>query len=255
MKAKVIDQAVLSVLSRCATEGTTLALPEQLDRKLYVDTNKVLEALGGKWNRKAKAHLFAADAGALIDAVLLTGTVELPDDFGFFPTPGWLVIELIERAGIRPGQWLLEPSAGDGAIVAKLIEAQARVDCIELLERNVETLRAKFQKATRIWQCDFLQVAAVDGGESIKRYDAIVMNPPFAKRADIHHVLHAAKFVKPGGRVVSVMSAGVMFREDRLTTEFREFVEAHGGSIEPLPAESFKSSGTSVNTVVVEFEG
>jgi 16S rRNA G1207 methylase RsmC len=35
------------------------------------------------------------------------------------------------------------------------------------------------------------------------------MNPPFARQADIHHVNHALKFLKPDGLLVSVMSAGV----------------------------------------------
>ena len=34
---------------------------QQLDRNDYVKVNKALEALGGKWNRKAKAHLFDED--------------------------------------------------------------------------------------------------------------------------------------------------------------------------------------------------
>lgn len=38
---------------------------------------------------------------------------------------------------------------------------------------------------------------------------------------------------------------------NRLTVSFRDLVEEKGGSTEPLPEASFKSSGTMVNTVIV----
>jgi hypothetical protein len=77
------------------------------------------------------------------------------------------------------------------------------------------------------------------------------MNPPFSKRADIKHVMHAFKFLKPGGRLVAIMSAGVSFRDDKLGTAFRSIVIGNGGTIEPNPEGSFKASGTSVSTVMV----
>lgn len=58
---KVCDD-VLAVLSRAETNGQALLLQGQLDRKMYERTNKILEAAGGKWNKKAKAHLFDGDA-------------------------------------------------------------------------------------------------------------------------------------------------------------------------------------------------
>lgn len=62
-------------------------------------------------------------------------------------------------------------------------------------------------------------------------YDRIVMNPPFLKQADIHHVNHALKFLRPDtGLLVSVMSAGVSFRVNNLTTSFRQLVAERGGA-------------------------
>ena len=49
-----VDSEVLSVLSRATTNGTALTLVGQLDRKLYERTNKVPEAAGGKWDRRAR---------------------------------------------------------------------------------------------------------------------------------------------------------------------------------------------------------
>ncbi len=75
------------------------------------------------------------------------------------------------------------------------------------------------------------------------------MTPPFAKQADIQHVLHAYDFLKPGGLLVAVMSAGITFRSGR-AEEFRKLVADRGGSIDPLPDAAFKESGTDVRTVI-----
>jgi hypothetical protein len=53
-----VNEQVLAVLSRCATNGNCLTLPEQLPRRDYVAINKVIEAAGGRWSRGARAHVF-----------------------------------------------------------------------------------------------------------------------------------------------------------------------------------------------------
>lgn len=69
-------------------------------------------------------------------------------------------------------------------------------------------------------------------------------------QADIDYVLHAYKFLKPGGRLVSIMSSSVTFRENRKTVEFRELLNACG-TFGHNPEGSFKESGTMVNTIIV----
>ena len=95
---------VLAVLSRAEMNGNALKIAEQLDRNMYQRTNKVLEAAGGKWNRKAQAHVFNDDAFTRIDQIILTGQVEVPkDEFNFFPTPAVVVRRLMAIPYIRPG--------------------------------------------------------------------------------------------------------------------------------------------------------
>ena len=126
----------------------------------------------------------------------------------------------------------------------KVLEAAGGlVDCYELMDSNFASLvEAKIVCA---WQQDFLTV------EPNPIYDRVVMNPPFDKQADIKHVMHALKFLKPDGLLVSVMSAGVTFRDNKLTVDFRALIRERGGDIEALPDGSFKESGTGVNTVIV----
>ena len=94
-----IPENVLSVLGECRVEGNLLYLPSiQLDRKTYTEVKKVLENMGGKWNRKAKAHTFEYDSVAeMLENVLLTQEVkDLKKEYQFFPTP-----ELSPRRCVR----------------------------------------------------------------------------------------------------------------------------------------------------------
>jgi predicted RNA methylase len=239
-----VDDEVLAVLSRAETNGPQLLLKGQLDRNLYVRTNKALEAAGGKWDKKAKVHVFDADAADRVDQIILTGEVVVPkDEFNFFPTPPDVVARLLDLAGIENGMRLLEPSAGRGAIAFPCAEAGASVDCYELMEANYTAIAAD-QRLNWVRHADFLAQAPEPF------YDRVVMNPPFMKQLDIKHVMHAFKFLRPDGLLVAVMSAGVSFRDNKLTQEFRDLVRAQGGDILALPDGSFKQSGTGVNTVI-----
>lgn len=82
-----IDDEVMAVLSTMTTTGAEARIESPITRALYVKTNKVLEALGGKWNRKAGAHLFRDDAASVLESALLSGEVVTARDIGFFPTP------------------------------------------------------------------------------------------------------------------------------------------------------------------------
>ncbi|MDM3332405.1 methyltransferase [Citrobacter sp. Cb127] len=248
-----VDNEVLNVLSAAECNGPQLFLTGKLDRNLYTRTNKVLEAAGGKWNRKAKAHIFDTDASDRIEQIILTGDVVVPkDDFEFFPTPPEIARRVIDLAEITNEMQVLEPSAGRGALVLEVKERapDAMVSMFELMPDN-----NKFLRDLKLHTCgigeptDFLDVKPLDV------FDRVVMNPPFGRQADIKHVTHALKFLKPGGLLVSVMSSSVTFRNNKLTNDFRQLIEERGGHIEELPEGAFKSSGTMVNTVIVVIPG
>lgn len=240
-----VEDDVLAVLSRAETNGNALVLIGQLDRLMYERTNKVLEAAGGKWNRKAKAHIFDDEAANRVDQIILSGEVEVPkDEFNFFPSPPDVVARLMELADVSHGMRVLEPSAGKGAIAYACADAGATVDCYELMEANFVALAGDMRLGS-VRNMDFLAQAPEAS------YDRVVMNPPFAKQADIRHVLHATRFLRPGGLLVSVMAASVAFRGNKLTQDFRDLIRERGGDIEALPEGAFKASGTMVRSVIV----
>lgn len=240
-----VDDAVLQVLSVAELDGQALRLTGQLDRAMYTKVNKVIEAAGGKWDRKAKAHLFDRPASDRVEEIILTGEVEVPkDEFNYFPSPPDVVSRLIELADVKPGMRVLEPSAGSGAIADEvaLIVGKENVYCVELMERNFNTLD---EKGYEVLMSDFTMQ------DPNPIYDRVVMNPPFAKQQDIKHVLHALRFLKPDGLLVSVMASSVTFRDNKLTQDFRDLIRERGGDIEALPEAAFKASGTMVRTVIV----
>ncbi|WP_421591137.1 methyltransferase [Shinella sp. M27] len=239
-----IAENVLKVLDAAVVEGSRVFLTGQLDRKLYTETDKVLQAAGGKWNRSAKAHVFEGDANDALEPIILTGEYSrTKQDFGQFDTPSELAETVVDLADVQAGMSVLEPSAGIGRIAAAARQAGAHVTCWEIDAKRAEKLT------------DYpLNIGDFLAAEPIKAFDRVVMNPPFAKQHDIRHVMHAFKFLQPGGRLVAIMSASVTFRDNKLTAEFREFVAANGGTIKRLPEGSFKSSGTDVNTCIVSID-
>lgn len=165
---------------------------------------------------------------------------------GFFPTPKTLVDQMIDYADIQAGHEVLEPSAGKGNIAQEI--QQAAPDAIlEVVEYNAG-LRALLEaKGYNVVGNDFLEVT--------KNYDRIVMNPPFENFQDIDHVKHAYELLKPGGKLVAIMGAGVK-NSRKKAVEFREWLDDMGSYIEDLPEGSFKTSDrpTGVSTVMVTIE-
>lgn len=120
-----VPATILEVLDQAHTDGPRLTLTGTLDRKLYLTTAKVLEAAGGKWSKRDRAHLFPGGVADTIEAVILTGeVVSARQQFGYFPTPAPIVQQLIDLARIQPGMRVLEPSAGTGVNTVIVVVAK-----------------------------------------------------------------------------------------------------------------------------------
>lgn len=239
-----VKENILDILGECVIQGNTVFLPQtQLDRKVYVEVNKCLESIGGKWNRKAKGHVFGDKPTDLLDNLILTGeTTDLKKEYQYFPTPKAVVRMMVELAEIRPSDLLLEPSAGQGAILDEFPTRNPYV-AIELSPNNIKVLR---DKGYSVAQCDFLTHNPPDG------YDKIIMNPPFSRQQDIDHILHAFDLIEDGGILVSVVSESPFFRSNKKSVEFREFLDKNDAEVTTLPEGAFKDSGTMVRTRIIK---
>jgi protein-L-isoaspartate O-methyltransferase len=211
----------------------------RLSREMYVSVNEALAALGGKWNRKTGGHLFSTDPRPQLAGLAQNGEMEVVKD-GYFPTPAPVVEQMIAEAELEPGQLVLEPSAGTGHIANLVRPLVGRLDVIELNPQRREGL---YEQGHNVVGDDFLAFTG--------QYDRILMNPPFENGQAVEHVTHAWECLVPGGQLVAIMDAGITFRADKRTQTFRENLLEPHGTARPLPADSFKESGTSVNTVLV----
>jgi predicted RNA methylase len=244
--AKKISDHILSILSKVTIDGDKIFLTcGQLDRKDYVAVNEVLENMGGKWNKKLKAHVFESDPTDKLEDVLLVGEiVDRKKELNFFPTPFSLAKHIVEDlADINIGQHCLEPSAGMGNIadVMRDYVEQKNIMCVEIDPEHCKLLK---EKGYYVLERDFLEF------QFGHKYDRIVMNPPFSKQQDIKHVMKAWDFLAEDGILVSIMSPGFTFRENKLSVEFRKLVDEYGW-YEKNPEKSFSSQGTNINTVTV----
>lgn len=265
-------QKILYALSSEHTEGTINPLLSNLNSKAVIetiidysnfmnckpdswmnDTRKKLEKYGITYsNYDEIKSLLEAMAGDNREREEAKKRKELENKVksligqipGFFPTPQNVVKEIVEKARIEEGNSILEPSAGSGAIADVIKENYSNVS-IDTIEYNMTLQEFLKVKNYPVIADDFM---TYNNG---KRFDRIVMNPPFENGQDIDHVKHAYELLKDGGRIVSVMSMGPFFRNDRKATEFRAWFDNVGGYQEELPQGSFRESLTGVATCYV----
>lgn len=253
MATKKITSDVEQVLRDSRVEGNLLFLPpRQLDPKLYRAVNDVLVSIGGAWKGgKVKAHVFSGSPADALATVLETGEKPPKNPLDFFATPWALAERLIEHARVAPGMSVLEPSAGEGAILDRLAryDLSPTIAAVELDPGRAAILRAKGY--LNVFEADFLAPELPFPPAS---FDRVLMNPPFTSPADplayIAHIKRAFLMLAPGGRLVSIAPGGFAYRADARTRTFRDFVATNGGW-EELGASAFRESGTDAATVVL----
>ena len=127
----------------------------------------------------------------------------------FYPTPKHLINKMLQGIDFQYINSILEPSAGKGDIVEavkdKLKYSRSRlysrdtiwdIDVIEVNEDLQHILRGN---NIRIVHNDFLTY------NSFKRYDLIVMNPPFSEGDK--HLLKTIQLQESGGKIVCILNA------------------------------------------------
>lgn len=124
----------------------------------------------------------------------------------FYPTPEKIIDKMTNTIDFSMISTILEPSAGKGNIVEYLEGKKGNkysykrydfsVDCIEKSETLQAVLRGKNY---RLIHDDFLTF------ETFKKYDLIIMNPPFDNGCK--HLLKAIELQKNGGAIVCILNA------------------------------------------------
>jgi hypothetical protein len=171
---------------------------------------------------------------------------------GFFPTPPALADEVVSKANIKPGMRVLEPEGGKGDLAQRIEAAGGKVEVAETHSSLRDILEAKgFNLVGR----DMMEIQPPAEGPA---YDRIVMNPPFENGQDREHVRHAYDLLKPGGRLVAIMSPGPFQRSFKADKEFKAWADSVGAVVENneqgsfAGKDAFRQTGVSTVTVTID---
>ena len=246
-----IKENVLEVL-RSATfiEPSSVQLNGDLDRKLYTETNKVLESLGLKWNRKLKLHISDEDVEDKWYNLLETGEwVDVQKEYQFFPTPKEIVFRMLDMVDWDNVESVCEPSFGSGNILDELpwtkdiygVELNT-----EMYNKYIDNRIKEGLPKFNLINDDFLNF-------NIK-VDCFVANPPFTKLQSVKHFNHMVELLNPNGQLVCVVPIGDLDKNSgiKLRQEFTKFVEENCEVVE-LESGDFKESGTMVKCAIVKY--
>ncbi len=241
MSKITIAPEVHAVLEASSITETTITLPpSQFAPKLYKAVNAVTEAAGGKWSKQAKCHVFQSNPRERLGLALETGAIvnevkAAKKERQAFYTPAEIAREVAKLATVR-GFHVLEPSAGDGALVhACFVQGAANVHAIE----KEEGCRAKLEETgAEVSIEDFLTLPPY------RQFSRILMNPPFSKGQDVKHIAYAIQWLKTGGQLYAIVPASDNPKLERLGAT----------TVASFPAGAFKSAGTMIATRLIRID-
>jgi len=234
------------ILQNCTVDGTVVKLPSgQLDRKLYQEVAKSLELIGGKWKGgKVLGFVFQSDPSDLLDQIANGEKRNLKKEFQFFATPEKLADELVYLADLKNSDTILEPSAGQGAIIKAINKVCSVVpNCFELMEVNTIILK-KSGLSFELIGDDFFRHKG-------QKYSKIIANPPFTKNQDIDHLKEMYDCLLDGGRLVCITSESWANGTQKKQVDFKNWLEKVEAEVIDIEKGAFKESGTMVGGKII----
>ncbi|MEV6676248.1 SAM-dependent methyltransferase [Streptomyces erythrochromogenes] len=222
-----ISKVTHAELKRATCEGPLVRLHDNATTPGSEGVHRVLTRSGATWSRRHRAYVFAdlfpfGQAAEVVRLILDRRCAVNRPDRGIVSCPQ-SIAETIwdDLPGVRKGWKVLEPSAGHGILAAEGTSRGCAVDCYEIDEhRATEITRARI--ATNVTTTDFLTVTAQP------TYDAVVMYPPHRRDLAIQHVVHAYRFLRPGGVLTALVSLGLQNAASKRGDQFRQLLNRAG---------------------------
>lgn len=164
----------------------------------------------------------------------------------YFATPEPVGYKMVQWAGLKDGDRVLEPSAGHGAI-SRFFSPNTDNTIIEPSSRLAPQAQMNTDNAKLInGYFEDLHIG--------NKYDAVTMNPPFGTggKTAVEHVAKAFKHLRNGGRVIAIIPRGAM-ADKRFNAwyESDDAKDAHMVGEVLLPGVTFERAGTKVATRIV----
>lgn len=237
------------VLKSSTIEGKVLKLPEiTLERKEYLDIKKTIEKLGGKWKGgKISGFVFIVDPSTLIKETIGGKIINRKKDFQFFETPKELTEKIVKLANIEKDNLILEPSAGQGAIIEEINKKYptSTVNYFELMPENRLVLEEKNLSVNYLGE-DFMTI------EDSLNFDRIIANPPFTRNQDIKHLRKMYDRLNENGILVCITSCSWVYGSTKVQNEFKNWLNTLNHKIIEVESGAFKKAKTNVETRIVK---
>lgn len=258
-RAGTVENIALGEMARSLKQAYVEAFEESQEGdewKKYLPGSKT-EGTGGKANdyRQEKATDFDRAKAVYFGKQKKNSRTKSREGVDYFATPEPVGYKMVQWLQSKPGQSLLEPSAGDGAIARWMPDntyntvVEPSRDLTPKLMRNVAG--AKVVEDT------------FENFDLHNKFDGIAMNPPFGRggKTAVEHVAKAYQHLKDGGRLIAIIPDGPACQKhfdkwfygdpeakrkaDRGIADGVLVADIH------LPSVTFDRAGTSVNTRMV----
>lgn len=258
-RAGTVENIALGEMARSLKQAYVEAFEESQEGdgwKKYLPGSKT-EGTGGKANdyRQEQATDFGRAKAVYFGKQKKNSRTKSQEGQDYFATPEPIGYKMVQWLQSKPGQSLLEPSAGDGAIARWMPEntyntvVEPSRDLTPKLMRNVAG--AKVVEST------------FENFDLHNKFDGIAMNPPFGHggKTAVEHVAKAYQHLKDGGRLIAIIPDGPACQKhfdkwfygdqeakrkaDRGIADGVLMADIH------LPSVTFDRAGTKVNTRMV----
>lgn len=258
-RAGTVENIALGEMARSLKQAYVEAFEESQEGdgwKKYLPGSKT-EGTGGKANdyRQEKATGFDRAKAVYFGKQKKNSRTKSQEGHDYFATPEPIGYKMVQWLQSKPGQSLLEPSAGDGAIARWMPDntyntvVEPSRDLTPKLMRNVAG--AKVVEST------------FENFDLHNKFDGIAMNPPFGHggKTAVEHVAKAYQHLKDGGRLIAIIPDGPACQKhfdkwfygdpeakrkaDRGIADGVLMADIH------LPSVTFDRAGTNVNTRMV----
>lgn len=258
-RAGTVENIALGEMARSLKQAYVEAFEESQEGdgwKKYLPGSKT-EGTGGKANdyRQEQATDFDRAKAVYFGKQKKNSRTKSQEGQDYFATPEPIGYKMVQWLQSKPGQSLLEPSAGDGAIARWMPDntyntvVEPSRDLTPKLMRNVAG--AKVVEST------------FENFDLHNKFDGIAMNPPFGRggKTAVEHVAKAYQHLKDGGRLIAIIPDGpacqkrfdkwfygdpeAKRKEDRGIADGVLMADIH------LPSVTFEREGTNVNTRMV----
>ena len=258
-RAGTVENIALGEMARSLKQAYVEAFEESQEGdgwKKYLPGSKT-EGTGGKANdyRQEQATDFDRAKAVYFGKQKKNSRTKSQEGQDYFATPEPIGYKMVQWLQSKPGQSLLEPSAGDGAIARWMPDntyntaVEPSRDLTPKLMRNVAG--AKVVEST------------FENFDLHNKFDGIAMNPPFGHggKTAVEHVAKAYQHLKDGGRLIAIIPDGPACQKhfdkwfygdpeakrkaDRGIADGVLMADIH------LPSVTFDRAGTKVNTRMV----